>query len=132
MTDTGLGRVGSKDSSRSNVYAPHDSLRPANISSLEDDQAPAPHSHGGVLYNNREINHEEPGQAQEAGEKPGDVVPEVINGVLDHRDVEAANLELERKNAGSDFEGEKDPNLVAWEGPDDPGMWMEMCQTYSD
>ncbi|KAI9835397.1 MAG: hypothetical protein M1819_002315 [Sarea resinae] len=51
------------------------------------------------------------------GEKEGEAVPEVRGGIPDVRDVEAADLQLQ-KTRSSRHAG--DPNLVTWDGPDDP------------
>lgn len=52
------------------------------------------------------------------GEKEKDEeVPEVRDGILDERDVEDQAPPLERKATSKSV---KDPNLVTWEGPDDP------------
>jgi hypothetical protein len=45
------------------------------------------------------------------------IVPENINGIPDKRDVEAGPPKLEKQKSSRSV---KDPNLVGWEGPDDP------------
>lgn len=51
-------------------------------------------------------------------EEEYEVVPEVRMGVLDHRDVEKhPNMEKSKSRASSKG---RDPNLVGWDGPDDP------------
>lgn len=48
-----------------------------------------------------------------------DVVPEVRDGIEDQRDVEAGQ-NLEKSKTGKSGRSVKDPNLVSWDGPEDP------------
>jgi hypothetical protein len=52
------------------------------------------------------------------------IEPEVINGVEDQRDVDVEALEKSKSRMSR--KSERDPNLVAWDGPDDkanPKNW---------
>jgi hypothetical protein len=48
-----------------------------------------------------------------------DIVSEVRDGIEDERDVEA-NPRLEKSKTSKSGRSTRDPNLVGWEGPDDP------------
>jgi len=55
-------------------------------------------------------------------ESSGGIVPEVRDGILDDRDVEAG-FKLRKTKTGKSAKSSRsarDPNLVTWEGPDDP------------
>ena len=52
-------------------------------------------------------------------ESSGDIVPEVRDGIEDQRDVEAG-LKLEKSRTTKSGRSAGDPNLVSWDGPDDP------------
>jgi len=54
----------------------------------------------------------------ETGE--GEVVAEIRGGIIDHRDVEAGDNKLEKSRTGKSSRSARDPNLVSWEGSDDP------------
>jgi len=50
-----------------------------------------------------------------------EIVAEVRGGILDHRDLESGDLKLEKaRTSRSAKSAAKDPNLVTWDGPDDP------------
>lgn len=56
----------------------------------------------------------DPGETDENGQ----IVSEVIDGIEVERDVERTGV-LEKSRTGKSSK-RRDPNLVAWEGPDDP------------
>lgn len=67
---------------------------------------------------------EESTDTQGIPEKPdtGEIVPEVRDGIVDERDVEAtADTKLEKSRTARSARSARDPNLVRWDGPEDPG-----------
>lgn len=48
-----------------------------------------------------------------------DIVPEVRDGIEDQRDIEAGS-KLEKAKSSRSRRSQRDPNLVSWDGPDDP------------
>ncbi|KAG4413602.1 hypothetical protein IFR04_013268 [Cadophora malorum] len=52
-------------------------------------------------------------------EQDGDIVPEVRDGIEDQRDVEAGPA-LEKSRTTKSTRSARDPNLVSWEGAEDP------------
>ena len=52
-------------------------------------------------------------------ESSGDIMPEVRDGIEDQRDVEAGP-KLEKSRTTRSGRSARDPNLVSWDGPDDP------------
>lgn len=57
-------------------------------------------------------------ESYEEEEEEPDVVPEVRQGILVHRDVEQGP-KIEKSKSRASSKG-RDPNLVTWDGPDDP------------
>lgn len=56
---------------------------------------------------------------KEEKEEP-DIVPEIQGAVPDERDLEAGRPKLEKKATTRSTRSSRDPNLVTWDGPDDP------------
>ena len=52
-------------------------------------------------------------------EQDGDIVPEVRDGIEDQRDLEAGPA-LEKSRTTKSTRSARDPNLVSWEGAEDP------------
>lgn len=58
--------------------------------------------------------------SEDTGVDNGEVIPEVRDGILDHRDVENGST-LEKVRTTKSSRSVRDPNLVTWDGPNDAG-----------
>ncbi|KAF2202184.1 putative MFS multidrug transporter [Delitschia confertaspora ATCC 74209] len=56
----------------------------------------------------------------DSSEEPGTAVAENRMGIPDERDVETPRPELEKRRSLRSIRSRNDPNLVTWDGPDDP------------
>jgi hypothetical protein len=64
-----------------------------------------------------DLSEKDQNQRDEDGQE--DIIPEVRDGIADERDVEAGPA-LEKSKTTRSGRSARDPNLVAWDGPDDP------------
>jgi len=55
----------------------------------------------------------------ENGSSSGEIIQEVRDGIVDDRDVEAGS-KLEKTRTSRSGRSARDPNLVTWDGPNDP------------
>jgi hypothetical protein len=57
---------------------------------------------------------------EDADLQEGDIVPRVRDGIEDHRDVENIGEKLEKSRTTKGGGSARDPNLVTWDGVEDP------------